>query len=399
MVLLQSKYRRSLAVLAVTLVLGLVVAEVGLRAVKPVPETSLLPFVETRFTEPPVGEPDGYGRFDAELGWSIGRSAQMIDDGILFQSNDGGFRADREYAIEPPPGVHRVEAFGDSFVHCDEVNYADCWTKRLEQSWPGAEVLDFGIPGGAPDQGWLRYARDGRAYQPCLVLIGFQVENINRVVNRYRPFYAPGSGIALSKPRFVLDGDDLRLLPNPATTITALNDPNWVEQNLGPQDFWYYPGTIAPQMLDDLILTRLTRTALYQQHRRTLIGTVDDQHPNGHAYRSDDERFQVAGRLLIDFARDVATNGALPVVVFFGQKDEVIAGRHKAPKEYQPLLDWLASEQVATIDVTDDLARAASRSGADTLFARGGHYSRQGNAVVAQALASKLPPLARTSCP
>jgi hypothetical protein len=337
-------------------------------------------------------------RFDAELGWSIGRSASAVDGGVLFQSSAGGFRADREYDPEPPPGVRRIAAFGDSFVHCDEVNYDACWTRRLEQSWAGAEVLNFGIPGGAPDQGWLRYERDGRPYHPCAVLIGFQVENVNRVVNRYRPFYAPGSGIGLSKPRFVLAGNELRLLPNPIDSPTMLNDPTWVEQNLGPDDFWYYRGMFAPQPFDNLILARLIRTALYNEHRQRLKGHVDDEHPNGAAYDADDERFQVSGRVLIEFARDVEAAGATPIVVFFGQKTEVVLARHRAPKEYQPLLDWLEQEHIATIDVTDDLGRDANRNGADPLFARGGHYSRRGNDVVGRALAARLPGLVGATC-
>ena len=78
-------------------------------------------------------------------------------------------------------------------------------------------MLNFGIQASAPDQGWLRYQRDGKPYRSCAVLVGFQVENVNRVVNRYRPFYSPRSGVAFSKPRFVLEGDGLRLLPNPVS--------------------------------------------------------------------------------------------------------------------------------------------------------------------------------------
>lgn len=383
---------------AATICLLLVVAEIVLRLLQPVPITDLLPLEEHPHTLPAEGLPPSYLRFDADLGWSITPAAQATDDGIVFRSSAGGFRADREYPFGPPSGVRRLAAFGDSFVHCDEVNYEDCWTARLEESWDGAEVLNFGIPGGAPDQGWLRYQRDGRPYRPCAALIGFQVENVNRVVNRYRPFYAPGSGLGFSKPRFVLAGDGLRLLPNPADSPLLLNDPHWVEQNLGPDDYWYHPGTFAPQPLDSLIVTRLTRTAIYNEHRQRLKGSVDDAHPNGSAYQADDERFQVSGRLLVQFARDVEAAGVTPIVLFFGQKTEVTATRHREPKEYQPLLDWLEAEQIATLDVTDALAREANRSGVDPLFARGGHYSRRGNDVVGRALASSLPELVGATC-
>ena len=172
-----------------------------------------------------------------------------------------------------------------------------------------------------------------------------------------------------------------------------------MERNLGPDDFWFYPGMFAPGALDNLMLARLARTERYRQHRSAINGPITDERPNGNAYQPQDERFQVSGRLLTAFAREVQADGATPVVVFFGQKTEVTAVRHRDPKEYQPLLDWMAAEQIAAIDVTSDLAREANRSGVDTLFARNGHYSRRGNQVVSAALAERLPKLTAATCP
>jgi hypothetical protein len=377
---------------------GLGMAEVAVRWMQPVPVAALLPFPFHHVEIARLANRDSYLRFDPDLGWSQEPGARAIDDGIVFQANESGFRADREYVLEPPPGVRRVAAFGDSFIHCDEVSYQDCWTSRLESAWERSEVLNFGIPASAPDQGWLRYQRDGRPFRPCAVLVGFQVENVNRVVNRYRPFYAPQSGVALSKPRFVLEGDGLRLLPNPVSGPGQLDDPDWVERSLGPNDFWYFPGMFARSPLDNLVLARLTRSAAYRQHRTKIEGPKSDARPNGSAYEPGDERFQVSGRVLVQFAREVQADGATPIVVFFGQRDEVVAVRHREPKEYQPLLDWLTSERIAVIDATDDLAREANRVGADSLFARNGHYSRRGNQAIGTALAQRLPRLTSGTC-
>lgn len=341
---------------------------------------------------------DAYLRFDADLGWSQEPGARAVDDGIVYQANAAGFRSEREYSLEPPPGVKRIAAFGDSFTHCDEVSYKDCWTSRLERAWDRSEILNFGIPGGAPDQGLLRYQRDGRPYEPCAVLVGFEVENVNRVVNRYRPFYAPWTGVAMSKPRFMLDGGGLRLLPNPVSGADQLDDPTWVERTLGPDDFWYFPGMFAPSPLDNLMLARLTRSALYRQHRLWIEGETSDARPNGRAYAPDDERFQVAGRVLVQFAREVQADGATPIVVFFGQRDEVVTVRRRQPKEYQPLLDWLAAEKIPVIDVTNAVAREANDRGVGTLFARNGHYSQRGNRVVATALKQRLSRLTAATC-
>jgi hypothetical protein len=154
----------------------------------------------------------------------------------------------------------------------------------------------------------------------------------------------------------------------------------------------------APSPLDNLLLARLTRSALYQQHRSAIRGPITEARPNGSAYVPEDERFQVSGRLLVQFARDVEAGGATPVVLFFGQRDEVVAVRHRTPKEYQTLLDWLAAEKIATVDVTNDLAREANDVGVDTLFAKNGHYSRRGNQTIGAALAQRLPRLTAATC-
>src|SRR5207249_3786660 len=113
----------------------------------------------------------------------------------------------------PSPGVRRILAYGDSFTHCEDVEIQDCWTSRLEQLLPGTEILNLGVNGYAPDQAWLRYRRDGAAWRPCAVLIGSMVENINRVVNRFRPFYSPTVELPLAKPRFVVEQGRPVLLP------------------------------------------------------------------------------------------------------------------------------------------------------------------------------------------
>jgi hypothetical protein len=146
--------RAGLIVTAITVLLGLGVAEAAVRWIQPVPVSELLPFPFHHVEIARLANRESYLRFDADLGWSQEPGAHAVDDGIVFEANEAGFRADHEYSVEPLPGVRRLEAFGDSFIHCDEVSYQDCWTSRLEGAWERSEVLNFGIPASAPDQGW-----------------------------------------------------------------------------------------------------------------------------------------------------------------------------------------------------------------------------------------------------
>ena len=190
-------------------------------------------------------------------------------------------------------------------------------------------MLNFGVSGYAPDQAWLRYQHEGRAYRPCAVMIGFMVENVHRMVNRFRPFYQPDTGITLGKPRYLLQGDGLELLPLPARSPLDYADPAWVERELGPHDFWYYHGMFAGDLFDYSQFVRLGRTVAYQRKFEPLRADNEDAGDIGVGLPSGSEGLELASRVLIQFARQVEADGATPVVLIFGRKSDVVAMRHE----------------------------------------------------------------------
>ena len=380
--------RASLALLG--LALGVLLAELVLRVAQPVSSEDLLPLsYQARLRRAVAG--GAYFRFDQALGWAPPPGVSRRSDGVTYASNRAGLRADREYPTGPPPGVRRLAAFGESFTFCQDSNLPECWTTKLERAWAGTEVLNFGVSGYGPDQAWLRYQRDGPAYPACAVLIGYMVENINRVVTRFYPFYQPSTGLIFSKPRFVLDGEGLALVPNPVSDHQQLGEPQFVEQTLGPGDRWYFPGVFVANPLDRLDLVRLVRTSAYRYHHGDPLGDG-----LARAYRERGEAFQVAGRVLIEFARQVRRDGAIPIVVVFSPASEIEAALAGRDAIYAPLLEWLAREGVATIDVTDALVDEARRSGVSAVAIH--HYTARGNDIVARTLARRLPEVVGAPC-
>jgi hypothetical protein len=387
---------RRLPIILFGLLLGLIVGEIGLRIVAPVKAEDLLPLPLDRGGLERIAAGDTYVAFDSTLGWTVTPSLSRAANSATYRSNSAGMRGDREYALVPPETGPRLAAFGDSFTHCDDVENDECWTAQLEAEAPGAEVLNFGVSGYAPDQAWLRYQREGRAYHPCAVLIGYMVENVNRVVNRFRPFYQPETGITLGKPRFVLRGNGLELLPVPARSALDYADAAWVERELGPNDFWYYPGVFATSPLDLSQVVRLGRTVTYQRKFDPLRSDNDEARDIGWAYRPGSEGLEVASRILIEFARQVEADGATPVVLIFGRKSDVVAMRHNEKKVYEPLLQRLNRANVSTIDLTERLFAAAKDSGVERLIDK--HYRALGNAVVADGLARRLQKVTPATC-
>lgn len=379
-----------------SLMVAAIFAEISVRVLKPIPDEELLPLSYNQAELDRIIQGGTYYRFDPFLGWAIGAGAVGGFGRATYRSNAAGLRADRDYELQPPLGVRRIAAFGDSFTHCDEVSYQNCWTARLEETWPGSEILNFGVPGYGPDQAWLRYERDGRPYRPCAVLIDFFVENINRVVNRFRPFYAIDDGIVLSKPRFQLDGEGLRLLSNPTERPEQLKDPVWVERNLGPGDAWYFPSMVTSVPLDVFQLARITRSAAFRQSRRTML-RGGERYP---LYESNAEAVMLVERIITEFAREVERDGATPVVVFFpGRRDATDSSIRNVEEPYTAIERRLQAEGLAVIDLVDIVQPVITRSGTDSLYAEHGHYSAQGNRLIAEGLRARLPDVTSGTCP
>jgi hypothetical protein len=390
------RYVAALATVVVTtLVIAILLAESAVRVYPPIANDQLLPLTYNEAELDRIIAGGTYYRFDRELGWTVGASASGGFAKATYRSNAAGLRSDREYAPQASPGSRRIAAFGDSFTHCDEVSYQNCWTARLETALPGSEILNFGVPGYGTDQAWLRYQRDGRPFRPCAVLIDYFVENINRVVNRFRPFYAVEDGIVLSKPRFQLDGDTLRLLPNPTMTPEELKDPRWVEEHLGPSDAWYFPDMFTPSPWDVLLVGRIARSAVYRQTRGEME-RGDARYP---LYQIDPEAVTLVERIIGEFAQEVKRDGATPVVVFFpGRRDATDYVIRDIDEPYLPIEAALQDAGLATINLAEVVRPVIARSGTDSLYAEHGHYSAQGNRLIAEALNEKLPGLIAPTC-
>ncbi len=158
---------------------------------------------------------------DAIRGWRNiphGRSDYSAREyRIRIEYNSRGLRGpERPYA--KAPGVYRVVVLGDSFVEGYSVADRDRVTEQLEQLLDGAagpgraEVIAFGTAGYSTDQELLWLESEGVRYEPDLVILMF---NYNDVVYNDRSRYWRGA-----KPRFILDNGALTLSNVPVPEVT-----------------------------------------------------------------------------------------------------------------------------------------------------------------------------------
>jgi len=173
-----------------------------------------------------------------------------------------------------------MAAFGDSFTYCDQVGDTETWEEQLAEMLSG-DVYNFGVVAHGTDQAYLRFRQEIQKVNTPVVALGLITENINRIVNRYRPFYYVGTGYTLTKPRFILHGQTRELIENPVRNeneVEKLLDPKFVE-SVGENDWWF-------RRDDDMPALKFPYTAiLFSQrfwldifHRRE-GGQIDDVTP------------------------------------------------------------------------------------------------------------------------
>lgn len=322
---------------------------------------------------------------DSTLGWRYrGGRADSVHG-----SNAWGARGRREYSSRPRPGVTRVAAFGDSFVYANEVADRDGWSAQLERLDPQLEVLNFGVGGYGLDQAYLRFLGEGDAHGSQVALLGFSPDDLGRLVNVYRRFRSSREQ-PLFKPRF-LEGPDgsLELLPNPAASVSfyerVLREPDAVAA-FGAHDEWFEPVVYRNPWYDRSATVRLV-AGLWSRVRRRYLDR--DRLRRGDVYNVAAPAFRIQVRLFEVFADSARARGQRPLVVFFPDRWTVEQVRAARSQVYAPLAAALDARAIEYLDLAEAFRDgAAARVGG--WFMPVGHYSSEGNRIVAAALRERL---------
>lgn len=313
------------------------------------------------------------------LGWAIKPNGADI----YHRANSQGFRADKDAELNPPAGKIRICAYGDSFIHSDDVQNDEAWLKRLSDIDPRLDTLNFGVPGYGTDQAFLRYQETGTMYHPDIVLIGFMSENPRRNVNVFRPFYNRKTQMPLSKPRFILKEGTLTLLENPLTNISdyqnLLDHQNEVLLRLSRNDY-YYHSTYKKSLLDVSATVRLFKVL------KILYLDRPDRMVVKGVYNTDAEAFKVTMAILEEFYKTVKRDGSRPVLLLIPNRQDLngIKKHPEKPRIYAPYLQAFADKGWLFIDLADMIVNDEKNSNIAGFFGSGEHYSATGNQRVAE---------------
>lgn len=132
--------------------------------------------------------------------------------GYLLQVNEAGFRSNHPFPMQRPKGCRRVLFFGDSFTAGDGVSNHQRYTDLLEAHIPALQTCNFGLSATGTEQQYLAWREFARDMEHDLVVIAVFVENVRRIVARYRPHNDDkGREHIYAKPYYTLEGEELRL--------------------------------------------------------------------------------------------------------------------------------------------------------------------------------------------
>jgi hypothetical protein len=320
--------------------------------------------------------------YDPLLGWAPRPNARSQNG--LYRYNSQSLRAEGAYAPVPVEGTIRIALFGDSFIHGDEVPFEHTVGYLLEQRLRAAgdtvEVLNFGVGGYGTDQALLRWRALGKTFAPHIVIQGLFIEDVQRNVNLVRPIYGPGTSLAFSKPRFVLDADRLVLVNVPPVPPERLRDlmADFQSWELARYEYFFPPDPYGhPWWLKSKAF------ALVDAMLRKRGAAMS-------SYAIADEPARVTLRIIEQFKTEAEAEGSVFLAVHLPDRREVEHSARARESLYAELLARMR-ERAHVIDPEALLAAYARRSSVQKLFVTA-HYSAAGNELVAEALAAHLRP-------
>jgi lysophospholipase L1-like esterase len=297
-------------------------------------------------------EASGFHVYDPLLGWSLAPGAHARERSreydVAVRINSQGFRDDREPALEPPAGVERIVAVGDSFTFGQGVELAETYPFQLGRRLGNAEVLNLGVPGYGVDQQYLMMRSRGLCYRPALVVLGIHTPDI------FRSEAAVHNGYG--KPVFRLRNGHLKLTNVPVPPPGAASPP--------PR-----PGLLNRSVLLGMVSTRLKRHGL-------------------------GEVWGVTEGLLLRAAREAEAADARLLVVLLPTRHAIYGSpleRGSAADTRGRIARILRTEGIDYLDLAPSLSAAAAANRDEPLYyPQDGHFTPAGHRVAAEALASHL---------
>ncbi len=305
---------------------------------------------------------------DDLLGWSIAANSRSEDE-MYFNSAEGIRSASSGVLLTGPRRANRIALVGDSYTYAQDVDFASSWGRRLEINLGSEyEVLNFGVPGFGVDQAYLRYQRDVRPLKPDIVVFGLISHDLMRSMTVYSFIRFPEWESPYSKPRFVTEGEDLRLLNTPLLNPTTIFSMGSVQQLPFLE---YEPGYQASDWQWKLY---------HSSYIARFVTSKFPRWPEGRPETSGRMQNEINQKILRSFIASAERAGSTPVILYLPAPTDFGADATTGAR------GWLRSAGIPYLDATPCLNKLPVSDRFVTIEGRRGHFTPKANQILADLL-------------
>jgi hypothetical protein len=317
------------------------------------------------------------GFYDQATGWLLKPNSHNDlspdGDGIHWSYTIDSKRARRNpYAVD----LVKISAYGDSFTFCDQVNDDQTWPYYLSKL-TDTRVVNWGVGGYGTDQALRRLKQNLPKYRTDIVVLGVFSENINRLMNTYRPFYGGSFGsMRLGfKPMLYNSEGKLEWLANPlAFQSNSLEDYYRAYDKAQKVDYWYV-------LNQRKAVVRFPYTLAFLQATRYYLSVG----PRPNLYELD-AAVEKLDRILEEFQSLARQYDFMGIVLFIPTSDSVKEQLRNGTYDY--------GDYIASVRARNDLDRLKIVNVIERPFDREKfnlkpfmlHASPYGNKIIAEAL-------------
>lgn len=334
-----------------------------------------------------IGDAAGFHRFDILLGYTTLENKVSLYG--WWQSNEIGARESGPTDRRVAPGQQRWLLLGESFAHGSTLPGSQTWAEIADARDPGLDLVNLAVDGYGMAQAWLRYrALAGSIEHQGALLMFVPGVDLWRDINVVRDLGEPWKVRAVM-PRFVLDGDDIRLVESPYASPQELDEDNRVglgatlRDHLRRYDRFYFPFEHEPVPVIGGLLNFKIGAAAYGRYARGRVRRAQ--------FRPGSEALAVSQRIFRAWQAETEAQGKEFMLLVLPTATDLDRLRSEPAfeGEWRRLVEFACAGLRHCADLAPVLVAAPSAE--IDLGPDGNHYGPRTNALIAGAVLDLLP--------
>lgn len=281
-----------------------------------------------------------------------------------------------------------VSTYGDSFTWSDEVSFEHAWPNELSRLL-NCRVNNFGIGGYGVDQAVLRHNINRKDQAPISILT-IVPYNVYRNLNQLRSLiHGRGDPYSL-KPRYIIDGNKLRIIPIPDLSTDEFHSLSSDPNRILTHEF-FLPGSSYGSIPVSFPYSRFWWDLLSNKNFISRVEQLVTKKPHWwDFYRPNhpSKSLELLVELIDEFRRNSFSRNQVPLITFLPDSRSVDYFKASGSWEYQPLFNALDARGINAINLGDAYLKKLGHRSFCSILSHPtrceGHFNEEGYLILAK---------------